>query len=39
MKNFKPVQLIAVNPTAVQMSWSCAPNRSVANAERFCKAG
>ena len=38
MKSFKPVQVIAVNPTIAQMAWSCAPNRSVANAEKFCKA-
>ena len=37
-KKFSPAKAVAANSTFNPMSWSCAPNSSVATAERFCKA-
>lgn len=36
-RSFKPAKLVAVNAAFGPMAWSCAPNSSVANAQRFCK--
>jgi len=39
MKEFEPARMTAINASFGPMVWACAPNSSVANAQRFCKTG
>lgn len=36
-KIFKPAAVLAKTSVNGPMNWSCAPNQSVATAQRFCK--